>query len=381
MPYSVVDDAAGCDGFAVTKDNTGEVMGCHRTRAEAEDQLTALNIAEFGDERQVDTTPPQYIRRAARRGLDLRAEGYGGDGLVERTIREARDMAAGRMSEDKVIRANAWAARHAVDLDAPSNSSTSDAGWPGAGAVAHYLWGVDPLNPGPAREWLRRKAEAIQAERTAMTEIVNPFAGQRLREVRRTAGLEVRRTDNGIVFRGYASVTDHPYDVGGGVTEGGWSEVMARGAFKRTLGIAQNRALLLGHDHTRVIATTRSGNLTMTEDKVGLLVESRFDERVTWVRDVAAQVENGDLDEMSIGFYARAQSWSKDYATRTITEAELVEASIVWAGANPATVASVERDMVRALAEVRGVVPAVAPVRSSSVALAAAAARARLAVS
>jgi HK97 family phage prohead protease len=381
MPYSVVDDAPGCSGWAVTKDGTGEVMGCHRTRAEAEDQLTALNISEFGDERQVDTTPPRYMRRAAARGLELRADGFGGDGLVERTIREARDMAAGRMSEDKVIRANAWGARHAVDLDAPSNSSTDDPGWPGAGAVAHYLWGIDPLNPGPAREWLRRKADAIQAERTAMTEIVNPFAGQRIREVRRASGLEVRRTDNGIVFRGYASVTDHPYDVAGGAADGGWSEIIARGAFKRTLGIAQNRALLVGHDHARVVATTRSGNLTMTEDKVGLLVEARLDDRITWVRDLSMQVESGDLDEMSVGFYARAQSWSKDYATRTVTEVELIEASIVWAGANPATVASVERDMTRTLAEVRGVAAPVVPQHRRAIALAAEAARARLTLS
>jgi hypothetical protein len=55
-------------------------------------------------ERQVDLTLPQYIRDAAARGLELRAEGYGGDGLVDRTIREARLMADGEVSEDKVVR-------------------------------------------------------------------------------------------------------------------------------------------------------------------------------------------------------------------------------------------------------------------------------------
>jgi len=66
------------------------------------------------------------------------------------------------MSDDKVIRANAWAARHAPDLDADQNSNRSAEGWPGAGAVAHYLWGIDPLNPEPARKWLQRNADRIK---------------------------------------------------------------------------------------------------------------------------------------------------------------------------------------------------------------------------
>ena len=45
------------------------------------------------------------------------AEGLGGDGLVDRTLREAREMAAGSVSEDKVRRMSAWFARHLVDLD------------------------------------------------------------------------------------------------------------------------------------------------------------------------------------------------------------------------------------------------------------------------
>lgn len=107
---------------------------------------------------------PKYMQNAAKRGLDLVADGYGGDGLTDKTKREARAMANGEMSEDKVIRANAWAARHAPDLDADQNSDRSAEGWPGAGAVAHYLWGIDPLNPEPARKWLERNAERIKQQ-------------------------------------------------------------------------------------------------------------------------------------------------------------------------------------------------------------------------
>ena len=172
MPYEVIQGAAGCDGYAVVK--VGETApipgGCHATKGEADAHAAAANIATQDEPRaleDVDLTLPDYIKAAAARGLELRADGFGGDGLTPGTIRAARDMAAGRITWQKVIRANAWGARHAVDLDAPSNSDADADGWPGNGAVAHYLWGINPLDPDPARTWFARKAEQIQAERGA----------------------------------------------------------------------------------------------------------------------------------------------------------------------------------------------------------------------
>jgi hypothetical protein len=117
-----------------------------------------------GEERQVELGVPQYVRQAARRGLDLYGQGLGGDGLVARTIREAREMARGEINEDKVIRANAWGKRHLGDLDAPQNSDPDNDQFPGAGAVAFYLWGINPLDPDPAMNWFERKAEQIREE-------------------------------------------------------------------------------------------------------------------------------------------------------------------------------------------------------------------------
>lgn len=51
MPYSVVNNHPDCSGFAVIKDENNELLGCHKTKEQAEDQLTALNIAEYGDAR------------------------------------------------------------------------------------------------------------------------------------------------------------------------------------------------------------------------------------------------------------------------------------------------------------------------------------------
>ena len=106
--------------------------------------------------------PPDYIISAAKRGLELLADGYGGDGLTEGTKDAARRMAAGEISDEKIVKANAWAERHAVDLEAGKNSNADDKEWPGAGAVAHYLWGINPLSPNAASEWFKRQAEKIQ---------------------------------------------------------------------------------------------------------------------------------------------------------------------------------------------------------------------------
>lgn len=203
----------------------------------------------------------------------------------------------------------------------------------------------------------------------------------RLRESRAAGGFELRLADadsHSALFRGYASVTDHAYDVFGGIDAGGWSETIAKGAFKRSIGIDNNKALLYAHDNARVVATTRSGSLQFIEDSVGLLTEARLDTRVSWIADLAQQVESGVIDEMSIGFYARGQQWNRDYTERTITEVELVEGTIVWAGANPATVASVER-MAQFLTEVRSAAPT--PVQGRRVEIAAQAALASLRLS
>ena len=50
MPWHIEDDHPGCLGYAVVKDEDGELEGCHRTRTQAEAQLAALNIAEADDE-------------------------------------------------------------------------------------------------------------------------------------------------------------------------------------------------------------------------------------------------------------------------------------------------------------------------------------------
>ena len=57
MPYSIVTDHPECSGYAVIKDSNRELLGCHRTMNQANAQLTALNIAEYGQ--RVDPPAPE----------------------------------------------------------------------------------------------------------------------------------------------------------------------------------------------------------------------------------------------------------------------------------------------------------------------------------
>jgi uncharacterized protein len=162
MPY-FISDATDCPSWAVVKAD-GEVVACHESKESAIDQMVALSLDEDiepGGELRA-ATPPGYIRDAARKGLEYNRAGLGGDGLTDQTIREARLMADGTVSDDKAIRTSAWAARHEADLDAPKNNDADDDGFPGPGAVAHYLWGIDPLDPGPARAWFDNQAKLIR---------------------------------------------------------------------------------------------------------------------------------------------------------------------------------------------------------------------------
>lgn len=109
---------------------------------------------------------PDYIRKNAQRGLDLNRDGYGGDGLTDKTKREARDMADGKITISKCKRMAAWFARHKPDMSAPKNSNKKDSEYPGAGLVAWLLWGGDSDGSMRAAEWAAAQVERAERERS-----------------------------------------------------------------------------------------------------------------------------------------------------------------------------------------------------------------------
>ena len=121
-----------------------------------------LADVEEAQAKDVDLSVPSFIRANAERGLKMYEDGLAGDGLVSRTVTEARALARGEVTEDKVKRMRAWFARHRSDLQSPKNSNPDNEDYPGPGAVAWLLWGGNPTsNPMQAYNWADRKMQQI----------------------------------------------------------------------------------------------------------------------------------------------------------------------------------------------------------------------------
>jgi len=261
---------------------------------------------------------PKYIQAAAKTGLMHLREGHGGDGLTDQTIREARLLAAGQVSDDKIIRANAWGARHAVDLQAAKNNNADDKEFPGAGAVAHYLWGINPLDPMPARDWFERQAETIKEE----TNREIPVSIETRELV--MEDFEIRAQGDGMSFRGYAAVFNSDSE------PLPFIERIQYGAFKKSLKSKNNIRMYVNHDDTLLLASTRSNTLRLMEDEKGLLAEADLPNTTTG-RDLAVLLETRVADSMSFGFSVPrgGDNWSTAGDRRTLTEVRLHEVSVV----------------------------------------------------
>lgn len=135
---------------------------------------------------------------------------------------------------------------------------------------------------------------------------------------------EVRADDGAMVARGYAALFNSEADIGGY-----FREVIAPGAFRETLKNDDIRALI-DHDTGRVIGRSSAGTLRLKEDDKGLSVEIDLPD-TTDGRDLAVQLERGDISGMSFGFIVRHDEWDEtsDPPTRTIHAVDLLEVSAV----------------------------------------------------
>jgi HK97 family phage prohead protease len=278
--------------------------------------------------RQVDLTAPAYMRASARRGLQWYSEGLGGDGLVDRTIREARQMAEGNVSADKWVRIAAWIARHLGDLDSPDANPSSE-NFPSPGVVAMALWGGGTTKRSARRamayaEGVKTRLEAEQ-ERANMKQETRNF----------DADFELRAEGDGMTFVGYAAKFNSPSE-----DLGGFVETIEPGAFRRSLRSRNDVKLLVNHDTGRVLASTRSGTMKLYEDEVGLRVEASLP-NTSDGRDMAELLRRGDLNKMSFGFSVIKDSWNQEMTQRTLKSVRLFETSIVAFPAYAATEAMV----------------------------------------
>ena len=293
--------------------------------------------------RVVDLSLPEYIKSAARKGLTYYGQKLAGGGIVASTVREARDMARGEITEDKVIRANAWAARHMVDLDAPKNSNPDDKEFPGAGAVAFYLWGINPLDPEPAMNWFAEKVEQIRDEqedgdessdrvfsfnRTSEPEFGNVSGMAEQVETRRITfndfELRAGQAGDGMTFSGYAAVFNSDSE------PLPFIERIMPGAFAKSLKSRNNIRMYMNHDSSMLLATTRAKTMRLGEDSKGLFVEADLPD-TTVGRDLSVLMQRKDVDSMSFGFTVPqgGDRWSDDGMTRELRQIKLYEVSVV----------------------------------------------------
>jgi HK97 family phage prohead protease len=157
------------------------------------------------------------------------------------------------------------------------------------------------------------------------------------REVRHVHNLELRQTDDGMpVVEGYATVYDYAYDIAGGPDMGGFTEVIAPGAAKKSAMEADVR--LLANHEGLPLARTKSGTLELESDDIGLKVRATLDPSNPTAAEVRSAMERGDVDQMSFAFRVVRDEWNKDYSERTISEVKLYDVSVVTYPANPATV-------------------------------------------
>jgi len=291
-----------------------------------------------GEDRQVDLSVPSYIREAASQGVEYHEEGLSGDGVVPRTVSEARAMARGEVSEDKVVRASAWAARHRPDLDANGARPDED-GYPTPGAVAHLLWGIPTGSRyDDAVAWFDRKAEQVKADRSVMMVTpVEPRAKGSKAEFRSFEG-EIRSEGDGNTFVGYAAMFNVPSE------PLPFIERIAPGAFGKSLRQrSKDVRLYINHNSDMVLASKRSGTLRLTEDDRGLRVEADLPD-TTAARDLKALMDSGVVSTMSFGFTVPrgGDKWSGDGMERTLTGINLHEVSVVTGfPAYPQTTAAV----------------------------------------
>lgn len=315
--------------------------------------ITALDVSDVPDvpsdednpdeERAVNQDAPAYMRAAARRGLEYNAEGLGGDGLVERTIREARLMADGQVSDDKWIRIAAWISRHLGDLDSPDANPSSE-NYPSAGVVAHLLWGSGPTKRQAQRvlDYAQGVVERIRAEERTANDLQNEkwrsIALNLKKDERQSMTTNVERRVNtvefdvrngeassdGMSFTGYAAVFNSPSE------PLPFTEVIREGAFKRSLKSRNEIKLFMNHNTDVVLGSTRAGTLKLSEDSRGLLAQAELPDTSAG-RDLSVLMKRGDVSSMSFGFSVppKGDAWSSDGATRELHQVRLHEVSIV----------------------------------------------------
>jgi len=202
--------------------------------------------------------------------------------------------------------------------------------------------GIESVNPDSLHDGMDEGSSSYRAGK------LNGMTKVETREF--TTTLELRAEGDGNTFSGYAALFNSPSE------PLPFTEIIAPGAFKRSLRSRNDVKMLWNHDSGQVLGSTRSGTLSLIEDERGLKVTANLPDTTTG-RDARELIRRGDVSAMSFGFTVPAggDSWSSDGATRTLKSIRLHAVSIVaWPAytATDGTVAVRALDKVAQRAEV-----------------------------
>jgi len=168
---------------------------------------------------------------------------------------------------------------------------------------------VEPMEPAPRAEEL-----VLESRRGLLA------AAERI-----TVDAEVRAlTDGGMRIGGYAAKFNRE------ATGLAFREVIAPGAFTRSLASAEPVYLLVNHDTDQLpLASTRSGTLALSEDNVGLYMTADLDPSNPRAAELHSALSRGDVEKMSFAFSIAPGGESRDSGLRTLTDLNLFEVSVV----------------------------------------------------
>lgn len=142
-------------------------------------------------------------------------------------------------------------------------------------------------------------------------------------ELERRFGVELRAA--GRRLEGYAAVFGEETRIADFV------EVVAPGAFARSLGAGGDILALVDHDITKVLARTRAGTLKLSEDSRGLHFETVELPQTTAANDTLELVRTSNAGGASFSFAVRDGGDRWEGNRRTLLDVDLREISIVSA--------------------------------------------------
>lgn len=152
------------------------------------------------------------------------------------------------------------------------------------------------------------------------------------REVRTVDVSDARveqRSDTAVTFRGHAAVFNVQTQIG--PAKWGFREQIAPGAFAKSITESDVR-FLKNHDPNLILSRSSAGDLRLSEDSVGLVVDADIDTRKSYAKDFALDLELRHITQMSFAFEVvreDREDLPDGTELRTILEARLWDVSAV----------------------------------------------------